>query len=382
MATRTAAPHTSVPPAKRPRANERDDDDDDEFAELDGLESELLQATQECEAARGRGGVAAACASVVSKGTAASSPPSSDVVRPVRNATSARVDGAFGAAPCTIPYAGTSEDPHALERATMDRAWFDRLLPAMKLESFAKLKQFLYSEQRAGRTIYPPPHLIHSWSRTTPLDRVKVVIVGQDPYHQPGQACGHSFSVPHGKAVPASLQNIYKELRAEFPTFVPPKHGCLDGWANQGVLLLNACLTVSAGAAGSHHNRGWEPFTREILRAVANAAGREKSGSGRPLAALLASQGTPRDGVPSTAEPSGPSRGVVFLAWGVPAARTLADAGITEKTPNVCLLRSPHPSPLSAHRGFLGNGHFAKANAWLEDPRRHGVGGGIRWEEL
>ena len=119
----------------------------------------------------------------------------------------------------------------------------------MRKESFTKLKQFLDAEKRSGKTIYPPPQLIHSWSRTTPLEKVKVVIIGQDPYHQPGQACGHCFSVPMGKAVPASLQNIYKELKNEYPDFVAPKHGyvwflrsCLNGWANQGVLLLNACL--------------------------------------------------------------------------------------------------------------------------------------------
>ena len=129
-------------------------------------------------------------------------------------------------APYTQPYSGTAEDPLLLERTTMSKAWFERLEPAMRQESFKKLKAFLDAEKRAGKTIYPPPHLIHSWSRTTPLEQVKVVIVGQDPYHQPGQACGHCFSVPKGKAVPASLQNIYKELKAEFPhDFVPPRHG-------------------------------------------------------------------------------------------------------------------------------------------------------------
>ncbi|WFC98520.1 uracil-DNA glycosylase [Malassezia yamatoensis] len=123
------------------------------------------------------------------------------------------------------PYSGTGDDPLALERTTMNKEWFDRLEPAMHKDTFTKLKQFLDAEKRSGKTIYPPAQLIHSWSRTTPLESVKVVILGQDPYHQPGQACGHSFSVPMGKAVPASLQNIYKELKAEFPRFVPPKHG-------------------------------------------------------------------------------------------------------------------------------------------------------------
>lgn len=146
------------------------------------------------------------------------------------------------------------------------------------------------------------------------------------------------------------------------------------------MLLLNACLTVNAGAAGSHHNHGWEPFTREILKSVLKTS--SQSAHSGPLASMFANQGVHKGS-------DGPHKGVVFLAWGLPAAKTLAEAGITEvrmagahaqKTPNVLLLKSPHPSPLSAHRGFLGNGHFAKANAWLEE--RYGKGGGIRWSDL
>lgn len=377
-------PPPASPPAKRTRVDE---------PELDDVDADdWIRAAEEAEQV-----ASSQPSSQVSKEAPSSplpsQPPSQERCEPkakqpsLQPTVSAQGNAPLGKVappkPYTQPYAGTPEDPLLLERTTMNTEWFRRLEPAMRQPSFAKLKAFLDAEKAAGRTIYPPAHLIHSWSRTTPLEKVKVVIVGQDPYHQPGQACGHCFSVPHGKAVPASLQNIYKELRAEFPDFTPPRHGCLDGWARQGVLLLNACLTVNAGAAGSHHNHGWEPFTREILRCVAKSAA--GGGSGR-LASMFASQ--------MNQSMSGPQKGVVFLAWGLPAAKTLAEAGITEvrknttphtnrqKTPNVLLLKSPHPSPLSAHRGFLGNGHFAKANAWLEEPTRYGRGGGIRWGDL
>ncbi|WFD33986.1 uracil-DNA glycosylase [Malassezia cuniculi] len=225
------------------------------------------------------------------------------------------------AVPPGVSFGGLADDRAALERATMDSEWFSRLAPAMRTDTFVRLKEFLEAEERAGKTIYPPAPLIHSWSRLTPLSKIKVVIVGQDPYHQPGQACGLSFSVPRGKAIPASLQNIYKELSSEFPDFVRPNHGCLDGWARQGVLMLNACLTVGANQAGSHHNKGWEPFTREILKTIAAATVPSSTPSGS-LAAMFAGK--------TVEEINGPRKGVVFLAWGLPAAKTLAEAGITE----------------------------------------------------
>lgn len=157
-------------------------------------------------------------------------------------AQAAASGGGKAAEPSPPSVAEASNDPLALERKTMETAWFARMEPAMRQPTFVKLKSFLDAERKAGQTIYPPAELVHNWSRTTPLERVKVVIVGQDPYHQPGQACGHSFSVPRGKAVPPSLQNIYKELANEYEGFKAPTHGCLDGWAKQGVLLLNACL--------------------------------------------------------------------------------------------------------------------------------------------
>lgn len=209
----------SSPPSKRARSPSID-----EFAEFDTSADDLIRAVQESETPK-KTRVDNAKSVPVQTTPPPPKPEKQDVPA------------------YTYPYSGTKEDPLLLERTTMNKDWFDRLEPAMRQDSFTKLKAFLDAEKKAGKTIYPPPHLIHSWSRTTPLENVKVVIVGQDPYHQPGQACGHCFSVPMGKAIPASLQNIYKELSAEFPNnFKPPRHGCLDGWARQGVLLLNACL--------------------------------------------------------------------------------------------------------------------------------------------
>lgn len=270
------------------------------------------------------------------------------------------------------------------------------------------LKTFLAAEDRAGKKTYPPRELIYSWSRLVPSPRhVRIVVVGQDPYHGPGQACGLSFSVPKGIATPPSLKNIYKELATEYPgTFRPPNHGCLDGWAKQGVLMLNACLTVSAGAAASHHGKGWEGLTKHILKRIAD----EAAGSSAAKAAsahatanskiasmfakaqnkLSSQSGSDHQAVSqpaaSTESKEGAkgdeaqSRGVVFLVWGAPAAKTLAEAGVTEKNPNILILKSPHPSPLSAHRGFLGNGHFKKANDWLK--QRYGEEGMIDWTNL
>ena len=265
----------STPTSKRQRSPSADD-----FDEFDTSAEDLIRAVQESETPK-KARVMQQPKSESSLPTEASSQPSTESVsqpasqpssqpssqpysQPTRSQPSSSASPSTKVPTYTYPYSGTKEDPLLLERMTMNKEWFQRLEPAMRQESFKKLKAFLDSEKSAGKTIYPPPHLIHSWSRTTPLKQVKVVIVGQDPYHQPGQACGHSFSVPMGKAIPASLQNIYKELKAEFPNdFVPPRHGyvrgvtischrlrfhththasCLEGWARQGVLLLNACL--------------------------------------------------------------------------------------------------------------------------------------------
>lgn len=222
------------------------------------------------------------------------------------------------------------DDPR-VEQETMDPEWYAKLEEEINSSYFKDLKAFLGREAKAGKRIYPPAHLVHSWSRLTPLRNVKIVVVGQDPYHGPNQACGHSFSVPKGISVPGSLQNIYKELKNEYGAdFQAPKHGCLDGWAKQGVLLLNACLTVTAGQAGSHHNQGWERFTQTILRTIAaEAAGAPKASVKNSTIATMFNKATKPSNTSDSPSSHG-SRGVVFLAWGLPAQKTLAAAGITE----------------------------------------------------
>lgn len=189
------------------------------------------------------------------------------------------------------------------------------------------LGEFLRAQKAAGKVIYPPGARIFAALDSTPFDRVKVVILGQDPYHGPGQAHGLCFSVPHGIPVPPSLANIYREIERDLG-IAPPRHGCLDAWAGQGVLLLNAVLTVERGQAGSHQNKGWEYFTDACIEAL----GREREH-------------------------------LVFLLWGsyAQAKGRLID-GKRHR-----ILKAPHPSPLSAHRGFLGCGHFSSTNQYLEE---------------
>ena len=205
--------------------------------------------------------------------------------------------------------------------------WLDAEFEAPYMQA---LRDFLAAEKAARKVIYP-----HSseWFRAfelTPLDRVTVVILGQDPYHGPGQAHGLCFSVRPGVRIPPSLANIYKEL-ADDVGFRPVAHGNLEHWARQGVLLLNASLTVEQGNAGSHRGRGWETFTDRAIEVVNAHA-------------------------PPT----------VFLLWGSHARnkRALIDAS------RHLVLESPHPSPLSAHRGFFGNHHFSRANAFLVEHGR------------
>lgn len=188
-----------------------------------------------------------------------------------------------------------------------------------------KLKEFLKQQKASGRTVYPKGADIFNALNTTAFEDVRVVILGQDPYHGPGQAHGLSFSVPKGVAIPPSLLNIYKEITRSCA--IPmPKGGDLTGWARQGVLLLNATLTVEAAQAGSHQKQGWEEFTDAIVRALND--GREN---------------------------------IVFLLWGSYAQKK--GAFIDRKKHLV--LEAPHPSPLSAHRGFIGCGHFVSANEYL-----------------
>ncbi|KAG9119881.1 hypothetical protein FRC07_004878, partial [Ceratobasidium sp. 392] len=160
----------------------------------------------------------------------------------------------------------------ALECDTLGLSWFKILKDELKKPTFIRLKEFLWEEGVRGKDkpcpgVYPPAADIYAWSRYTPLGRVKVVIIGQDPYHGPKQAHGLCFSVRPGVAVPPSLKNMYTEIKNSYPNFVPPKHGSLVSWANAGVLLLNTSLTVKASQAGSHAGKGWEPFTDAVVKA-------------------------------------------------------------------------------------------------------------------
>lgn len=208
----------------------------------------------------------------------------------------------------------------------LDPSWMEVIGGEFDKPYMAALKKFLLSEKQAGQVIFPKGDEIFNAFNTTRFDRVRVVIIGQDPYHGPGQAHGLSFSVRRGVRVPPSLQNIYKEISAEFG-YPVPTHGDLSGWAQQGVLLLNATLTVREAQAGSHQNKGWEDFTDAAIRAINDRHDH-----------------------------------VVFLLWGSYAAKK--GAFIDRKRHLV--LTAPHPSPLSAHRGFLGCGHFKQANDYLQ----------------
>ncbi|KAF8274753.1 uracil-DNA glycosylase-like protein [Lactarius quietus] len=246
-----------------------------------------------------------------------------------------------------------------LECETMGKSWLKVLKDEIKKPYFITLKQFLWKEGVHGPddsaenlNIYPAPRNIYSWSNYTPLGKVRVVMIGQDPYHGPGQAHGLCFSVPHGVTAPPSLKNIYSEIKTEYEDFVPPKHGNLTAWAEAGVLMLNTCLTVRAHSAGSHQGKGWEQFTDRVIEAV------------------------DRYGGANLGEKSGVGRGVVFLAWGAWAAKRVAKLNKNKHL----ILSSAHPSPLSASRGFFGNGHFRKANDWLE--ARYGPDGRVDWCRL
>lgn len=188
-----------------------------------------------------------------------------------------------------------------------------------------ELKAFLQAERRAGKEIYPPASRWFNALDSTPFERVKVVILGQDPYHGPGQAHGLCFSVLPGVPKPPSLVNIFKELSSDLG-IAPSAHGCLQHWAEQGVLLLNSVLTVERGLAASHQGRGWERFTDACI----DHLNRDRDG-------------------------------LVFLLWGSYAQRK----GALIDRRRHCVLEAPHPSPLSAHRGFLGCRHFSKTNDYL-----------------
>lgn len=207
----------------------------------------------------------------------------------------------------------------------LHQSWLAQIGNEFEQPYMVALKRFLQKEKQSRKVIYPPGNQIFNALNTTPFDKVKVVILGQDPYHGPGQAHGLCFSVQDGVPPPPSLVNIFKEIHHDLGLPIPG-HGNLQAWAEQGVLLLNATLTVEQGRAGSHQGRGWEQFTDAIIHAL--NAKREN---------------------------------LVFLLWGSYAQRK----GEFIDTRKHCVLKSPHPSPLSAHRGFLGNRHFSSTNAYL-----------------
>lgn len=209
----------------------------------------------------------------------------------------------------------------------LESTWRDILKGEFNAPYFAELMAFIEKERIGTVPFYPPQPLVFNAFTKTPFDKVKVVILGQDPYHGPGQAHGLSFSVPRGVRPPPSLKNIFKELQSDLGLTMP-SHGCLDAWAEQGVFLLNATLTVSESAPLSHHNRGWERFTDAVVKKLVE--------TDRPL---------------------------VFLLWGKNAQDKCKHFGDTNE--KHLLLTAAHPSPFSAYRGFLGCGHFSKTNDFL-----------------
>ncbi len=208
----------------------------------------------------------------------------------------------------------------------LEAGWKARLQDEFTQPYMAELRAFLLQRRQQGAVIFPPGPLIFNALNSTPFDAVRVVILGQDPYHGPGQAHGLCFSVPDGCAIPPSLVNIYKELNRDLGLAIPAS-GNLQHWAEQGVLLLNAVLTVERGQAAAHQGKGWERFTDRII-----------------------------------SELNAHRKGLVFLLWGSYAKKK----GAVIDDNRHLVLTAPHPSPLSAHRGFIGCKHFSTVNAWLE----------------
>jgi uracil-DNA glycosylase len=211
----------------------------------------------------------------------------------------------------------------------IESGWKQRLVSEFEQPYFIELTKFIRQEY-GSRQIFPPGRLIFHAFDQSPFDQTKVVILGQDPYHGPGQAHGLCFSVPDGVDQPPSLQNIFKEIQQDLG-ISPPSSGNLDRWARQGVLLLNATLTVQASRAGSHQNKGWEQFTDRVIRILAEE-----------------------------------HQHLVFLLWGSFAQKK---GEFIDRNRHL-VLSSPHPSPLSSYRGFFGNKHFSRTNDYLQ---QHGI---------
>lgn len=218
----------------------------------------------------------------------------------------------------------------------IDKTWKKILKNDFESDYIKDLFKFLEKERKNKKVIYPIKKDLFSAFNKTPFDKVKVVIIGQDPYHGPDQAHGMCFSVKPGIKTPPSLRNIYKELESDLG-ITPPEHGYLISWAEQGVLLINAVLTVEDSKAGSHHGKGWEKFTDSVI----DHLNKEKEN-------------------------------LVFLLWGSPAQKKAAK--VDDK--RHCVLKCPHPSPLAAYRGFFGSKHFSKTNAYLKSK---GIGE-INWK--
>lgn len=213
----------------------------------------------------------------------------------------------------------------AVTSVQIEEGWKQALAEEFQKPYFSEIKAFLLAEKQAGKTIYPPGPLIFNAFNKTPFDKVKVVILGQDPYHNPGEAMGLCFSVPHGVKIPPSLVNIYKEIKNSLG-IAPPNHGDLTHWAEQGVLLLNAMLTVEARKPASHQKIGWQTFTDAVIRCLSDK-----------------------------------KEGIVFMLWGnfARTKKTLID-----ETRHY-VLEAAHPSPLAGD-AFQGCGHFSHANGILE----------------
>ena len=212
------------------------------------------------------------------------------------------------------------------ENVKIESSWFEQLHEEFEKEYFKKLKSFLITEKQQHR-IFPAGQLIFNAFNTTSFDKVKIVILGQDPYHGFGQAHGLCFSVPYGVQAPPSLKNIFKELKSDIEGFEIPNHGNLEKWAEQGIFLLNATLTVRENLAGSHQNKGWEIFTDTVIKKLNNN-----------------------------------KQNLIFILWGRYAG---AKENLIDKNKHL-ILKAAHPSPLSAYNGFFGCKHFSQANEYLE----------------
>ncbi len=222
------------------------------------------------------------------------------------------------------------------DRVQLSPSWKSRIGGEFDQDYMQKLREFLLQEKRAGKTIYPEGKNIFQAMNLLPFEDVKVVIIGQDPYHGPGQSHGLCFSVMPGVAIPPSLHNIFKEIETDLG-IAPASHGYLRSWAEQGVLLLNSVLTVERNRSGSHQGKGWERFTDAIIHRL-----------------------------------NSEHSGLVFFLWGSYAQKK---GSIIDSSRHL-VLESVHPSPLSAHRGFFGNQHFSMANAYLRDQKKSP----ISWE--